>query len=93
MLQNAVEHGYDPDTEIPGVIVVSARRLVGRLHVVVEDDGAGLPEGFDLDGSTQLGLSIVRTLVESELRGTLSLRRREPKGTEAILRVPLTSRR
>ncbi len=46
---------------------------MGRLHVTVVDDGAGLPEGFDLDGSTSLGLSIVRTLVESELDGQLEM--------------------
>jgi two-component sensor histidine kinase len=53
--------------------VVTARRIVGRLHVVVEDDGRGLPEDFDPDSSTQLGLSIVRTLVESELGGVLEI--------------------
>ncbi|MGZ6745944.1 MAG: histidine kinase N-terminal domain-containing protein, partial [Nocardioides sp.] len=77
VLQNAVEHGYDaegdPDRPEQGQIVVTVRRLVGRLHLSVEDDGRGLPEGFDLDGSTNLGLSIVRTLVESELGGQLAL--------------------
>ena len=73
VLQNAVEHGYDADAAAPGVIVVSARRLVGRLHVVVEDDGRGLPDDFDTDRSTHLGLSIVRTLVESELGGLLEI--------------------
>ncbi len=52
---------------------MTARRIVGRLHVIVEDDGRGLPDDFDLDGSTQLGLSIVRTLVESELGGVLEI--------------------
>ena len=46
---------------------------MGRLHVTVDDDGAGCPTGFDLDASTSLGLSIVRTLVESELGGQLEL--------------------
>jgi two-component sensor histidine kinase len=73
VLQNAVEHGYDADATSPGVIVVSARRLVGRLHVVIEDDGRGLPVDFDTDRSTHLGLSIVRTLVESELGGLLEI--------------------
>jgi two-component sensor histidine kinase len=73
VLQNAVEHGYAPDDEAHGVIVVSARRLVGRLHVVIEDDGRGLPEDFDPDRGTSLGLSIVRTLVESELGGLLEI--------------------
>ena len=74
VLQNAVEHGY---AELPedgsGRITVTVRRIVGRMHLVVEDDGRGLPEGFDLDSSTNLGLSIVRTLVESELDGILEV--------------------
>ena len=73
VLQNAVEHGYDADAETPGIIVVSVRRLVGRLHLTVQDDGRGLPEGFDPERSTHLGLSIVRTLVESELGGQLEI--------------------
>ena len=73
VLQNAVEHGYDADRSEPGTIVVSARRIVGRLHVTVEDDGRGLPEDFDPELSTSLGLSIVRTLVESELGGVLEI--------------------
>ncbi|NPD05768.1 PAS domain-containing protein [Nocardioides sp. zg-1308] len=79
VLQNAVEHGYtgashaDGSGPAAGRVVVTARRIVGRLHMVVEDDGRGLPGGFDLDTSTQLGLSIVRTLVESELGGVLEI--------------------
>ena len=65
------------------------RRLVGRLHVTVDDDGVGLPEGFDLDGSTNLGLSIVRTLVESELGGQLELGPAPAEGTRAAIDVPL----
>ena len=91
LLQNAVEHGYDPaDEASSGAIVVGVRRLVGRLHVSVDDDGAGLPAGFDLDGSTSLGLSIVRTLVESELGGQLELGRSPSgRGTRAAVDVPL----
>lgn len=91
VLQNAVEHGYDADDpDVTGEIVITARRLVGRLHVTVDDDGRGLPEGFDLDGSTNLGLSIVRTLVESELGGQLELGPRPGgPGTRAALDVPI----
>ena len=46
---------------------MTADRPAGRLLVTVDDDGTGLPTGFDVAGSTSLGLSIVRTLVESEL--------------------------
>ena len=54
VLQNAVEHGYagqddagrddhaaDSGELRAGTIVVAARRLVGRLHLTVEDDGRG----------------------------------------------------
>jgi two-component sensor histidine kinase len=91
LLQNAVEHGYDPgEAGLTGSIVLTARRLVGRLHVTVDDDGKGLPDGFDLDGSSSLGLSIVRTLVESELGGQLELGPRpDGAGTRAALDVPV----
>ena len=86
VLQNAVEHGFGQDS---GKIVVTAQRLVGRLHVTVEDDGAGLPEGFELDSSTSLGLSIVRTLVESELDGLLEIDAGPDGGTRVSVDIPL----
>lgn len=85
VLQNAVEHGFR-DGE--GTVVVAAQRLVGRLRVSVDDDGVGLPEGFDLDGSTSLGLSIVRTLVESELDGQLEMGPAPGGGTRVVLDIP-----
>jgi len=91
LLQNAVEHGYDPDdAQVGGEIVLHAQRLVGRLHVTVDDDGRGLPDDFDLDGSSSLGLSIVRTLVESELGGQLEIGPAPSgRGTRAALDVPV----
>ncbi len=99
VLQNAVEHGYGPSGEpveglpegsLRGQIVVTVRRLVGRLHMSVDDDGRGLPAGFDLDGSTNLGLSIVRTLVESELGGQLAVGAAPAgPGTRAAIDIPL----
>ncbi|WP_345519563.1 sensor histidine kinase [Nocardioides conyzicola] len=91
LLQNAVEHGFDPDdADLTGEIVLTAQRLVGRLHVTVDDDGRGLPADFDLDASSSLGLTIVRTLVESELGGQLELGPRPGgRGTRAGLDLPV----
>ena len=95
VLQNAVEHGYAADTDAApgepteGTITVEVGRRAGRLEVAVVDDGRGLPEGFTLDGSTNLGLSIVRTLVESELGGRLTLGPAEGGGTRAGIDLPL----
>ena len=86
LVQNAVEHAFPTG---PGHIHVRATRAAGALSLQVQDDGRGLPEAFDLATSPRLGLQIVRTLVEGELRGTISLRPRAGGGTEADLRVPL----
>ena len=91
LVQNAVEHAYPAG--VSGEVIVSAERSARWLDVIVSDDGRGLPRGFSLERSNGLGLQIVRTLVESELRGSLSLRGRQKGGTEAVLRVPLSHRR
>jgi two-component sensor histidine kinase len=64
--------------------------------LTVEDDGRGLPAGFDLDRSASLGLSIVRTLVESELGGQLRMGKGEASagdcrgsGTRVTVDIPL----
>jgi two-component system, sensor histidine kinase PdtaS len=88
VLQNAVEHGFG-QRSVPGSITVTARRGTGRLHVTVDDDGAGLPPEFDVAGSTSLGLSIVRTLIESELDGKLDIRTRRTGGTRVTLDLPV----
>lgn len=87
LLQNAFEHAY-PSSE-RGEVVLRVVRSAKWLDVVISDTGAGLPRGFSLERTERLGLQIVRTLVDSELRGSLSMRRGERGGTEALLRMPL----
>jgi two-component sensor histidine kinase len=90
LLQNALEHGYahrEPEAR-GGEVVLEARRTGSTLHLVVADDGAGLPVGFRLEASPRLGLQIVRTLV-ADADGELEVRPREGGGTEAVVRLPL----
>ncbi len=90
LVQNALEHAFGPG--VAGSVVVQAQRTAGWLEVVVRDDGAGLPAGFTLAGAGGLGLEIVRTLVDAELGGSLSVRPAAGGGTEARLRLPVTHR-
>ncbi|HEU0288097.1 MAG TPA: histidine kinase N-terminal domain-containing protein [Nocardioidaceae bacterium] len=86
-MQNAVVHGFDTG---PGHVVVTARRFAGRLEISVEDDGRGLPEGFDPETSSSLGMSIMRTLVEGELSGRLVVAAGAERGTCVRVHAPLT---
>jgi two-component sensor histidine kinase len=90
LLQNAADHAFPADGG-GGTVVLSLRRDADELAIDVADDGVGLPSDFDADVSTGLGLSIVRTLVGSELDGTIRLRPVDPpgRGTVAEIRVPL----
>ena len=86
LLQNAFEHGLRGRS---GHVEVSVRRLDQGIEIMVADDGAGLPAGFTLSASPRLGLQIVRTLVEGDLRGSIEVRPRPDGGTSATLRIPV----
>ena len=88
LVQNALEHAYDPVTD-QGCVSIRAERSARWLDVVVHDDGRGLPEGFSLEKSDRLGLQIVRTLVAAELDGSLGMHEVPGGGTDVVLRVPL----
>jgi len=90
LVQNAVEHAFPGGRS--GQVEITPARSARWLDVLISDDGRGLPPGFSLERTNGLGLQIVRTLVESELRGSLSLRGPKAGGTEAALRIPLSRR-
>ena len=92
LLQNVVEHAYPPaESPVSGEVVLELAYDDRELTVKVTDDGAGLPPGFSLESSTGLGLSIVRTLVQTELDGTIEMHEGDgpESGTVVDLRVPV----
>jgi two-component system, sensor histidine kinase PdtaS len=85
LVHNALEHAFEPGAD--GAVELAMSRGHGELVLTVTDDGRGLPAGFDPTDSANLGLAIVRALVEDDLRGTLRLG--GDGGTTATIRVPL----
>jgi len=86
LLQNAVEHGFGYG-DADGDVVVSLAHE-DDLQIRVTDNGRGVMNGFDLDQATGLGLSIVRTLVTTELAGTISI---DPASSDDLELVGLSA--
>jgi two-component system, sensor histidine kinase PdtaS len=57
----------------PPEVHISFNRHGDELFVQVRDNGMGLPSGFSIEGTTSLGLSIVRGLVNSQLGGKIDM--------------------
>jgi len=90
LVTNAVEHGLEGRT---GTVWLLADRSEGDdgeelLTVTVADDGVGLPETPHVEG---LGLQIVRTLVTSELGGTIQWKPRDGGGTAVQIVLSLAT--
>lgn len=81
LLHNAVEHAQARQ------IIVSLARSAQAIDVEVSDDGRGLPDGFSVQGAG-LGLQIVQSLANGELRGTFSISQGPGGGTCARVGVP-----
>jgi two-component sensor histidine kinase len=70
LLLNALEHGMVGRTH--GTITLSLTDLGDAVQLAVLDDGSGLPPHFDPATSNSLGLQIVKTLVQDDLKGSLA---------------------
>lgn len=81
LLHNAVEHAA------AAAIHVGLGRHGDDLTMIVTDDGVGLPDEFDAAGAG-LGLSIVSSLVTSDLHGTYTLESAPGGGVVATVTVP-----
>ncbi len=84
LLQNAVEHAF-PERSAGHVEIRLAQRDAGLL-LEVEDDGRGLPAGFNPLTGDDLGLKIVHALVTEDLGGTLTFT--AGGGTKAVITIP-----
>ncbi len=91
-MQNASEHAFpEGGAGGDGLVVVSLKNDGAELHVQVRDDGEGLPEGFSIEDTDSLGLSIVSNLVVSQLGGSIEMY--SDAGTVVELTIPLSRTR
>lgn len=85
LVQNALEHGFGRKKR--GAIQITLTDTGDSVRIEIWDDGDPLPDEFNLDVPTSLGLQIVRTLVQGDLRGQVKLENSDG-GVTALVSFP-----
>jgi PAS domain S-box-containing protein len=88
LVANSLKHAFPggwASSGVPRVVIRSRALPDGGFELEVEDNGAGLPEGFDPRKSRTLGLQLVFTLIK-QLKGVLEVGR--GGGTRMRIAIP-----
>ncbi len=89
MVHNAIEHGIKDRGK--GSVSITFQHAGTGLMVSVEDDGVGMPSGFDIDTSPSMGITVIRTMATEDLGGTLRcLVPRSGQGTRFEMELPVS---
>jgi two-component system, sensor histidine kinase PdtaS len=86
LVQNALEHGYEHQQHGQIKLVLTDGGDSVKLEVC--DDGEPLSTEFDFNNTTSLGLQIVRSLVQADLRGEITLSNEPQRGVVATVVYP-----
>jgi two-component sensor histidine kinase len=89
LLLNAVEHGFPNGCN--GEVWVYLTDHADHFEIRIEDNGQGLPQDFSLDSNMSLGLDIIRTLVQDDLKGSFQLIPQTDEGASAVVTFPKAS--
>jgi two-component sensor histidine kinase len=86
LLLNAVKHGFQERQS--GEIRIYLYDRGDQVELIMDDTGQGLPEDFSPEQSASIGLDIIRTLVQDDLKGTITFTTRSEGGARARLLFP-----
>jgi two-component system, LytTR family, sensor kinase len=90
LVENAIRHGIELQRG-PGLISIEAKQEDKNLHLIVRDNGRGLP-GADLNSSARRGIGLANT--QARLQGlyghvqSFSFGRAEPQGCRVDIHLP-----
>ena len=90
LVENAIRHGIEPRRG-PGLISIEAKQEDKHLHLIVRDNGRGLP-GADLNNSARRGIGLAN--IQARLQGlygqdqSFSFGRAEPQGCRVDIHLP-----
>ena len=90
LVENAIRHGIEPRRGA-GLISIEAKQEDKHLHLIVRDNGRGLP-GADLNSFVRRGIGLANT--QARLQGlygqdqSFSFERAEPQGCRVDIHLP-----
>jgi two-component system LytT family sensor kinase len=90
LVENAVLYGMSPRLE-KGTVEVCAWRSNGQLHLAVQDDGPGLPRGWDPEQSVGIGISNTRERLRQlygDRNQTFEIRGESGQGVRVEMSMP-----
>ncbi|MGQ2820860.1 MASE1 domain-containing protein [Leptospira interrogans] len=91
LVSNSLKYAFPEGRSIPNKpeLRVSFSKSGENLEMRVEDNGIGMPFGFDLKDSNSLGLKLVNILVR-QLCGKIDFSSDSKKGTQFKIHIPLS---
>lgn len=86
LLQNAIEHAFAGRTN--GKLTVRFNDSGSCYELLIADNGVGLPDDFSWQQSSSLGLKIIKTMAEADLKGSFALVPLADGGVQASVIIP-----
>ena len=86
LLQNAIEHAFAGRTN--GKLTVRFNDSGSCYELLIADNGVGLPPDFFWQQSSSLGLKIIKTMAEADLKGSFALVPLADGGVQASVIIP-----
>lgn len=86
LLQNAIEHAFAGRTN--GKLTVRFNDSGSCYELLIADNGVGLPQDFSWQQSSSLGLKIIKTMAEADLKGSFALVPLADGGVQASVIIP-----
>ncbi len=74
LVSNSLKHAF-PEGKSGEIKIAFGRSGKKRFELVVSDNGVGMPEDLDFRNTESLGLQLVTTLAEYQLKGKIELNR------------------
>ncbi len=84
LLNNCIKHAFKQCED--GIVNITCKKQPKHILLIVEDNGQGFPENFDLENLRTLGLSIVYATVINEFKGQIKIER--TRGTRFVILLP-----